>query len=611
MKSRKERNNKNTAANEFLEKMKENNKLFEEKMNSLNKKKIKVIKSNKSKSKSKKKEIKKEKKEPIKLTIKKDVQINLEGEKKKIIPKFIIINEYEMTIFNRKKNKRLKIDNCISFRIISTITKNRNVNINQNNYTEEEQDIYFISKIRQLQKDLKYKSDLIMDLQDKIKEKDDRYVRMTREELNELYDRLKNSELQKEEKLKQIQKLETVNYNQKVIIENLQAQIGKLKKESKSKKDDINELNIVIDKLKYDEDSYAQKINRLENLNKNSVKNFEILREDLEKVKNEKKRLEKIIEEQRAIMDKDRSHINTLRKFICEDEKTLNRMYDDKLLDYNDNVYKKVRGGRNKSQEVRKYNTERKNRYFDNEDNRDYNGNKYYNDNNKDYNDNEDYNDNNYNKYYNDNDYNDNGERMADNGINGNVNENEKNNEDRGIITSYEYKTKGSSKNKLDLSQDLNQDFIKKKKKLKSLKKSKSRKKDNERTVSSFKNRIKRAIDDENEDNKEVFYNTFTNLNDSNTSTNKDNNNLYEKELGYFPCEQHLLGKQDEIKKLESELDVLLKEKNDIENEILKMPEHPKTLQEIKNKKIMNDKLSLAESNLNKVRTKLRKIKEA
>ncbi len=581
-------------------------------MNSLNKKKIRVIKSNNSRSKPKKKEIKKEKKEPIKLTIKKDVQINFDGEKKKKIPKFIIINEYEMTIFNRNKNKnkRLKIDNCISFRIIATIAKNINLNVNPNNYTEEEQDIYFISKIRQLQKDLKYKSDLIMDLQDKIQEKDDKYVKMTRDELNELYDRLKNSELQKEEKLKQIQKLETVNYNQKVIIENLQAQIGKLKKESKSKKDDINELNIVIDKLKYDEDSYAQKINRLEILNKNTVKNFEILRDDLEKVKNEKKRLEKIIEEQRVIMDKDRNHINTLRKFICEDEKTLNRMYDDKLLDYNDNVYQKVRiGGRNKSQEVRNYNTYRKNRYFDNEDNRDYNGNKYYNDNNnKYYNDNEDYNDNKYSKDYNG--LNDNRERNQDNGINRNANENEKNNDDRGIITSYEYKTKGNRKNKLDLSQDLNQDFIKKKKKLKSLKKSKSRKKDNERTVSSFKNRIKRAIDDENEDNKEVFYNTFTNLNDSNTSTNKDNNNLYEKELGYFPCEQHLLGKQDEIKKLESELDVLLKEKNDIENEIVKMPEHPITLQDIKNKKIMNDKLALTESNLNKVRTKIRKIKE-
>lgn len=607
MKSRKERTNKNTAANEFLEKMKENNKLFEEKMNSLNKKKIKVIKSNKSKSKSKKKEIKKEKKETVKLTIKKDVQINFDGEKKKKIPKFIIINEYEMTILNRNKNrnKRLKIDNCISFRIISTIIKNINMNVNENNYTEEEQDIYFISKIRQLQKDLKYKSDLIMDLQDKIKEKDDKYVKMTRDELNELYDRLKNSELQKEEKLKQIQKLETVNYNQKVIIENLQAQIGKLKKESKLKKDDINELNIVIDKLKYDEDSYAQKINRLEILNKNSVKNFEILRDDLEKVKNEKKRLEKIIEEQRVKMDKDRSHINTLRKFICEDEKTLNRMYDDKLLDFNDNVYKKVRiGGRNKSQEVRKYNTQRKNRYFDNDENKDYNGNKYYNDN-------EDYNDNNDNKNFNDNEnQNYNQERNKDNGINGNANENEKNNDDRGIISSFEYKTKSSRKNKLDLSQDLNQDFAKKKKKPKSLKKSKSRKKDNELTVSSFKNRIKRTFEDENEDNKDIFYNTFSNLNDLNTSTNKDNNNLYENELGYFPCEQHLLGKKNEIKKLEAELDVLLKEKNDLENEIVKMPEHPKTLQEIKNKKIMNDKLALAESNLNKVRTKIRKIKE-
>ena len=78
----------------------------------------------------------------------------------------------------------------------------------------------------------------------------------------------------------------------------------------------------------------------------------------------------------------------------------------------------------------------------------------------------------------------------------------------------------------------------------------------------------------------------------------------------YFPTEKYLIKKKEDINKLESELDLLYKEKDKLEKEIIKIPLHPKTLKEIKIKRALNDKISLNENCINKVKIQIRKIKE-
>ena len=85
----------------------------------------------------------------------------------------------------------------------------------------------------------------------------------------------------------------------------------------------------------------------------------------------------------------------------------------------------------------------------------------------------------------------------------------------------------------------------------------------------------------------------------------------YENEMTYFPSEKYLVERKDEIATYEAELDLLLKEKNNLESEIIKMPEHPKTLREIKIKRALNERLNANEKNINKVKRSLRLMKEA
>lgn len=66
----------------------------------------------------------------------------------------------------------------------------------------------------------------------------------------------------------------------------------------------------------------------------------------------------------------------------------------------------------------------------------------------------------------------------------------------------------------------------------------------------------------------------------------------------------------NEINVLESQLDLLIKEKIYLEEELKKMPEHPKTLKEIKYKIALNDRISLDEKNINELRIKINNMKE-
>ncbi len=66
------------------------------------------------------------------------------------------------------------------------------------------------------------------------------------------------------------------------------------------------------------------------------------------------------------------------------------------------------------------------------------------------------------------------------------------------------------------------------------------------------------------------------------------------------------LIKEKEYQIIENEINVLVKEKQKLENEILKMPERPKKLNDIRNKKEMNDTINKMEKDIDFIHTLLK-----
>ena len=60
------------------------------------------------------------------------------------------------------------------------------------------------------------------------------------------------------------------------------------------------------------------------------------------------------------------------------------------------------------------------------------------------------------------------------------------------------------------------------------------------------------------------------------------------------------------MQELDNKLTRLLGEKKKLENDLLKLPEHPRNLNDIRLKKEINIKITKAEHEINEVRTKIR-----
>ena len=584
-------NNNNNITNDYLEKLKQNSKIFEEKMILLNKRKL-----DKSRNNSKQKNTKKID-TPLKLSIRKEIQIDFKNTKKNERKKFMLSHEHQMTIinnyrnnnnnininkvniiYNQNKNKVLYIENNISFNYIQN---------NVNFFSEEEQDVLFISKIRNLQKDIKLKTELIVELENKLKENDNKKLKMKNIEMNELYKQLEIISQENEEKMKKIKNLEAQNHNQRCIIDNLEAQIKNIKNSSKMKKEEINNLTNIVEKYQTEEGLYEQKINLLEAAKKSTIEDYELLKKNYNKLKNEKEKTDKVINDQKIEIDNYRKHINTLRRYICEDETSKNNTNDNNKsinTNYEDIINKSNKRNDNINKEKENIDNDKYYNYLSNGINKEKN---IYNLLNKDLND------------------------------NGNKNNNQE------IITSYQSTKKRHKKTKSDLMDKINIDDILQINQDDGSNKrdtSKSKSKNKEKASTSIKKRIERKIKNENNSGyKNLYFKTYNNFNKlKNVSSHSPKNETPKKEkikinlneMGYFPCEKYLIGREEELNNLESKLDILYKEKNSLESEIIKLPEHPKTLREIKIKKALNDQLEINEKNIKNVRTKIRKTKE-
>ena len=110
--------------------------------------------------------------------------------------------------------------------------------------------------------------------------------------------------------------------------------------------------------------------------------------------------------------------------------------------------------------------------------------------------------------------------------------------------------------------------------------------------------------------------------NDKNPSRNKLNGkqikdpitNEYIDYDGYegfncFPCERKQKRKKNEIDELNNELNILLKNKNIMENNLIKLPGHSKTINNILQKKELNNKILQTENRINEIRVRLKQLK--
>ena len=585
-------NNNNNITNDYLEKLKQNSKIFEEKMILLNKRKLDKIRNNSKQKNTKKIDT------PLKLFIRKEIQLDFKNTKKFERKNFMLSHEQQMTIINNyRNNNNININNN-NVNIMSNQNKNKvlyienNISFNyiQNNvnfFSEEEQDVLFISKIRNLQKDIKLKTELIVELENKLKENDNKKLKMKNIEMNELYKQLEIISQENEEKMKKIKNLEAQNHNQRCIIDNLEAQIKNIKNSSKMKKEEINNLTNIVEKYQTEEGLYEQKINLLEAAKKSTIEDYELLKKNYNKLKNEKEKTDKVINDQKIEIDNYRKHINTLRRYICEDETSKNNTNDNNKsinTNYEDIINKSNKRNDNINKEKENIDNDKYYNYLSNGINKEKN---IYNLLNKDLND------------------------------NGNKNNNQE------IITSYQSTKKRHKKTKSDLMDKINIDDILQINQDDGSNKrdtSKSKSKNKEKASTSIKKRIERKIKNENNSGyKNLYFKTYNNFNKlKNVSSHSPKNETPKKEkikinlneMGYFPCEKYLIGREEELNNLESKLDILYKEKNSLESEIIKLPEHPKTLREIKIKKALNDQLEINEKNIKNVRTKIRKTKE-
>jgi hypothetical protein len=88
--------------------------------------------------------------------------------------------------------------------------------------------------------------------------------------------------------------------------------------------------------------------------------------------------------------------------------------------------------------------------------------------------------------------------------------------------------------------------------------------------------------------------------------SNNYNEGLNKKNYSNYNYDYYSSSSKNSLQELESRLSYFISEKKKYENELLKMPEHPRNLNEIKIKKELNDKINNSEREINTIRSRIR-----
>lgn len=472
-----------------------------------------------------------------------------------------------------KKNpkKRLLIDRSINLYIIP-----KNVKFNKE---KEEMDYQLITKIKELEGDVQDKNDMILDLKDKLKKKNENMM-VTPKEYNQMKSNIDDLTNQLDKKNKVIDDLKDEIKNLQSIIKDMKQQNENSKLKEEKNKEEIQNLHSELSRVKDEASQNEKKLNNLKKLTKASNKDYNDLNKDFQKIKDEKERMESIVDQQNEKISFYQNHIKNLKRLFCEDVEK-KRKWANSIVD----------AGNETDPDIVQKNIERKKRSRDNKYKRNITGSRYL-ENQNSYDPEEKM----YYKNRNDRirtDFDlDNRNNMTT--IYNNNNNDDSDNED--IKTVYKFRGNYDKNSSVGI---------------------RNNRRDYERRRNPSGYGLGRELDSFIDDEKKYKTDAEDDF-DSNLEYNlqlirrRKLRNKKDEYLGLncFPCEQHLEDNQEEINYLDHQIVILNREKTKLENELLKLPEHPKSLVDIKSKRLIISMIEQNDKHISMVKSKLRKIKE-
>ena len=406
-------------------------------------------------------------------------------------------------------------------------------------------------------------------------------------ELNELHYSNENISNELDEKVKKLKNQDEEIKNLKFKLNNLIESNKDLKNIIKKNNDELDNLKVLLDTMKDEIRTSKNKYNDIIVKHKQLLQDYDNLNKDYSSLKIEKENLNSIIEEQKAEL------FNT-KKELTELNKKMNKLNNNNQLIFpaisNDNEENEYNNNyqRNKNEIKAKY-----------KNNNDYNEKIYEEKINKNSIKN------NRNKCKNMDNY---GDDMPLKNYNKNFTSKDLNYYDK-----KEEKLKNKYNNYNDEEYDLDKDNNQDKRRYNNI-------------VSKYKYKNKKNNFNEEDYN----YNENSNLHSFGNNERehykeemKKNNKLLKKESEYISiiiekdkiigCDKdkmQTLINNREYQTVEKELSILIKEKDKLEGSLLKMPEHPRKLNDIRTKKEVNDIIERIEGDISYTRTMLKKTND-
>ena len=184
-----------------------------------------------------------------------------------------------------------------------------NSNANKDNKIRE-----LMKKNQELNNELEYKNKIIESLELKIESLKEKSY--NNDKIEEMHFELGHLTREIEEKNQKIENYEINQKNLNFKIENLILQNKNLTNKEKKLTDKNDYLMSTLDKMKEDNESFNKKMNKLEKLNKNLLKDYEELNNDFNKLKSQKEKIESISEEQKRKISDLTKEVKDLRNLL-------------------------------------------------------------------------------------------------------------------------------------------------------------------------------------------------------------------------------------------------------------------------------------------------------
>ena len=474
-----------------------------------------------------------------------------------------------------------------------------NSNINKDNKIKE-----LIKKNQDLKNELEYKNKIIESLEIKIETLKDK--NNNNDKIEEMNFELGHLTREIEEKNQKIENYEINQKNLNYKLDNLLLQNKNLTNKEKKLTDKNDYLMSTMDKMKEDNEALNKKINKLEKLNKNLLKDYEELNNDFNKIRLEKEKYESSSDEQKRKISELTKEVKDLRNLLKNYLNNKNNSENEEESEFNI----KVNLVNSRSCQTRKNNMKFNDGFSEYEIKSDNNL--------------FDRNQNNFNTNISDRyrkifDY-------KDDDFNTFINHSNLNKRYSNKFSNERCKIRSTSEeaNKLIEDTNIRSSSLEQRSKKNyfdtEIKENKYNGAENNNLISkngNYKNNNLSARNIFSAKKNSMEYNYTNNSKKKFFLSSKKIKDPRTKELfdyeGYegfncFPCERTVKKNKKEIDELNNELNSLLKNKNIIESSLNKLPSKVKSINIMRQKRELNNKIKITENKINEIRFKIKKL---